>query len=96
MKTYKSVYQEGEVTIKLLIMRVPEKETAYDKNMGKEYWIFQWSDGTFGADSLYSTQIEKVKRAKINTPPIKLKVKNSKQSSIDNAAMLNAMKGNSY
>ncbi len=49
----------SKVVLAKLIKRMPEKETEYDKNiMDKEYWQYQWSDGSSGQGSLYQSQID--------------------------------------
>jgi len=50
------------IEIAKLIKRYPEKETEYDKKLEKEYWSFEWTDGTKGEGSLYQSQIQSVKK----------------------------------
>ena len=52
----------GKVVLAKLIKRCPEKETAYDKNMNMEYWMYRWSDGSLGQGSLYQSQIAGLER----------------------------------
>lgn len=55
MKNKKPVYS---VYLKKLLYRIPERETAYDKNMEKQYWKYIWSDDTKGEGSIYRSQRE--------------------------------------
>ena len=44
-------------TITRLILRLPERETEYDKLLDRQCWYFEFSDGSLAEASLSQSQI---------------------------------------